>query len=697
MSPSSSSLTLNVIDKNNNSEEEGGGGSATVTTSSSTTVQVTAYESVVGGLGVEDGETEKKSYYKFVEDENCLVKKYNEKLDNLVPDYHLTALHQLYIPHINGNWNEFPDLKILESRATDKSTAKAVKRGLKRRRRTSSSTSEEEGAKSSSSHDLIKCLERLQSEEVTDVHSMVPSVNPFFYFCRPAYQEPKKNPLEIGRLVPLRVDYMPFVVPPKDPPPEPVPPAKPPPIAFNPELEKNFNVELQEGVNGEVYDRKEMVKFLEATVRQRVPKFQLANFFYKRTWPEYHNHHQNNSSVDVLNSLYLNRVIEFKRKVRRKRKRRDSVEEESVQEEDFENDLDEFTRFLKKKRSTSHQTTSLRRFFCLNDDNLSETRLQQDSSIWVMDSMLLNLLGTDNSVTRLVPPLLKLDSYFDWPKLKWNFLLDFYRDFYDSIKKGQKKNLRSSAYNNRNLINNNIIKAVPSHGEDMMDEEEDDDEEVEEEDEDSEFSESDEKTVQIIHENNFRLPSFNQLTEENFIGIRQRGLGGVAAEGSRVSVAGAELGGAKVKFDIESFQQRDFVKQCIEHWPQLFRNVHFSPEDGVVTIENIEDAPRWRLVAEFKDLLREICRPDGNSDLNDVGSETLPFTNGGIGDYVAIKREPNLDEEGEKENAHGTTEATAADQTTDLECYLFKEWHETVQLKSYNDELLTILPYVVID
>lgn len=29
--------------------------------------------------------------------------------------------------------------------------------------------------------------------------------------------------------------------------------------------------------------------------------------------------------------------------------------------------------------------------------------------------------------------------------------------------------------------------------------------------------------------------------------------------------------------------------------------------------------------------------------------------------------------------------------------YKFKEWYEVVHVKSYNDELLTILPYVVID
>lgn len=29
--------------------------------------------------------------------------------------------------------------------------------------------------------------------------------------------------------------------------------------------------------------------------------------------------------------------------------------------------------------------------------------------------------------------------------------------------------------------------------------------------------------------------------------------------------------------------------------------------------------------------------------------------------------------------------------------YKFKEWYEVVRVKSYNDELLTILPYVVID
>lgn len=54
---------------------------------------------------------------------------------------------------------------------------------------------------------------------------------------------------------------------------------------------------------------------------------------------------------------------------------------------------------------------------------------------------------------------------------------------------------------------------------------------------------------------------------------------------------------------------------------------------------------------------------------------------------VEIKKEP-------EESLNGQQKSSSNDETRDIE---FREWHQVMNVRSCNDEILTILPYVVID
>lgn len=83
-----------------------------------------------------------------------------------------------------------------------------------------------------------------------------------------------------------------------------------------------------------------------------------------------------------------------------------------------------------------------------------------------------------------------------------------------------------------------------------------------------------------------------------------------------------------------------------------------------------------------------------HNDLNQIGIATTPQSS----DYDDDKTAEQLPLENNEQLAsfnNISNENSSGVRTTDgLE---FKEWHEVVRVKSYNDELLTILPYVVID
>lgn len=686
---------------------------------------------------------EKKTYYKMVEDPQCRVKRRQDELVHLNEDYHLPALHQLYIPQVNGNWSEFSDLAILRTqRAREEASAKRQTAGglpRKRVRRSSSnSSSEEEGDDdeaedyegavkttnkvTTDSDSLLKCLERLQAEERANVEAVVPLANPFFYFLKPGESTAATLPAThpgAPRHVPLRVDYGLVVVPPKEPPPPtteeggvppPPPPAVPPPFEFNHEMARELGIDIREGHNQEVYDAAEIKQFLLATLKQRLPKFQMANLFYKRSWPGQEDRCQTDVSLELLNSLYLNRVLEFKRKCRRKKRRKEDNREQGLaaggssmiehadqqkeadeEEEDVEErDVNQFRLFLESKANESGLTRNgpqnWRRFFYVNDDRLFGQqpsilqRLEASDPLLVADrARCWWFPAASHSSLPISPPLARecMPTYLNWAKFKWNFLLDYYQE--QALADEWHDVLGCESYGSRGVGSYESRPRVV-------------------------------ETSMAIHENNFRLPSFNQLTEENLLGLRigRRRRCSETAENAPV--------GAKVKFIVESFRERDFISVCMEKWPQLFENVSFNYEDGLLVIRNVQTPERWQFVAEFKELLREVTRlgvaaeyeTNDSEQLLDERTEYEEQQRNGYASWSGtrvVKVEPagsdndnaegNQKDEQQQQQFEGEGDQSRGGEGQEL-C-LFKEWHESVQVKSYNDELLTILPYVVFD
>lgn len=828
-----------AIDKNNNSEEEGGGANSRderfprqqqiqqlpnhPTPSQMDRLQphhhqqqppphpssVPVVISAPGGatLGGGDNEAgleeeeEPRIYYKFVDEgPGCPVKRRKDDLIRLNADYHLAALHQLYVPNVNGNWGTFPDLAILQHtqpdhiKALKASTRRALKQqqqkqklSRKRKRSSSDDSSEEdeddddddEGVYNSTSvncssggsggggrdnSELIACWERMQEQDTDRVESVVPLVNPFFYFLKQsisatddvakAEQQQPENLLanmagRLPRYVPLRTDFGMVVVPPEMPAPgEEVEGWKPPPTAiqFNRELAKELGIErVCEGVKGDVYEPVELSQFLEAMLRQRLPKFQQANLFYKRSWPGAEDR-SNNLSLELLNSLYLNRVLEFRRMRRRRRRRRlvmvgsdatqqqhrkrrrksgedgeedtdeqgmmSDGEEELVEEEEEEvevADVHVFDGFLEMQtmafRSSSNTTnsseveerkngntggglssgivakSSARRLFYVNDERLfghqpsilDEMSVESDPLPLLDDWDLFRVRWQSMEFLAPVLSATARTLYASWPRMRWNFLLDYFK-----------------------AREQNAVMGSGGGGGEAVDIEDDDEEGGE---------------VVRIHENNFRLPSFNRLTEENLLGIRQRRgrvrriVGEEDEDGEDEEVRASGLAG-KIKCQVESYRERDFVQVCMAQWPQLFEGVSFDYDKGQLTMRHEDVDTRWRFMGEFRELLKEVTRLGVAGEEDDEEEEEReeeedvshnPFKNGFATTLIKKEKAAAAVVEDSDGGGCGRGVAAALRPVDEPHVELFKEWHESVQVQSYNDELLTILPYVVID
>lgn len=155
---------------------------------------------------------------------------------------------------------------------------------------------------------------------------------------------------------------------------------------------------------------------------------------------------------------------------------------------------------------------------------------------------------------------------------------------------------------------------------------------------------------------------------------------------------------SKVTLQVESYRERDFVQVCMDKWPQLFEGMSFDYEEGVLGMRHEDLDTRWRFMGEFKELLKEVTRLGvAGEEEDDVdGDEDGQRVKNGFnssGTTVRVKREVGSSD-GEEDVEVDALKLRPVDEP---HVELFKEWHESVQVQSYNDELLTILPYVVID
>lgn len=667
-------------------------------------------------------EEEERVFYKIVEEPGCPVKRRKVDLLRLNADYHLAALHQLYVPGVNGNWSAFSDLGVLRGTTDEKHEGSSLKR---KRRRSSSESSDEDvnqqrqvyrsSKGSADNSSLIECLGRLQDSETLNVNAVVPLVNPFFHFLKAEPGTTTSSSQGTGnalvnmagmlpRHVPLRTDFGIVVIPPVQPPPTEEgqvatnPPPTDLPIQFNRELAKELDIEgICEGVKGDVYEPKELEKFLEAMLRLRLPKFQMANLFYKRSWPGAEDR-ENNLSLELLNSLYLNRVLEFRRRRRRhattmthrKRRRKgdeeddegaSGAEEEEEMNEDgtvevadvhvFDGFLEMQTMALRNREQEQQQqgrnnpvaVQSARRLFYVNDDRLFGHQpsildeVIEGDQLPVLDDW--DLFRVRFQSLEFLPPVLSATArilYASWPRMRWNFLLDYFKD--------------------RQCMG---VAAL---------------EDVDEDDEEG-------GEVVRIHENNFRLPSFNHLTEENLLGIRQRR--GRKGQGDEDLLDEPSMLPTEVKCEVESFREREFVRVCMAKWPELFEGLSFDYDQGVMVMRHADVDRRWRFMMEFRDLLKEVTRLGVAAEEEDEEEEEAAtalgrMTTGRNGTTRPINK--HSDDELDDDDGNETDGGGGASKLRPVDApqvELFKEWHESVQVQSYNDELLTILPYVVID
>lgn len=85
---------------------------------------------------------------------------------------------------------------------------------------------------------------------------------------------------------------------------------------------------------------------------------------------------------------------------------------------------------------------------------------------------------------------------------------------------------------------------------------------------------------------------------------------------------------------------------------------------------------------------------DDDSPLSIPPEPPLPEEEQLLDGDVKIKKEPEDAEMSSNDPTDKTTGLTTTEKGGDIE---FREWHEVMNVRSYNDEILTILPYVVID
>lgn len=158
---------------------------------------------------------------------------------------------------------------------------------------------------------------------------------------------------------------------------------------------------------------------------------------------------------------------------------------------------------------------------------------------------------------------------------------------------------------------------------------------------------------------------------------------------------------SKVTLQVESYRERDFVQVCMDKWPQLFEGMSFDYEEGVLSMRHEDLDTRWRFMGEFKELLKEVTRlgvagEEEEEDVEEDGQRGKNGFNSSGTTTVRVKREMGSgSSDGEEEDVG--VDGLKLRPVDEPHVELFKEWHESVQVQSYNDELLTILPYVVID
>ena len=105
-----------------------------------------------------------------------------------------------------------------------------------------------------------------------------------------------------------------------------------------------------------------------------------------------------------------------------------------------------------------------------------------------------------------------------------------------------------------------------------------------------------------------------------------------------------------------------------------------SLDDPVAQIQLLEEVDSKALTEPNAEIKTE-KNADGENEMakdDELAYKFLPFEDNGL--LPSFNNLPQLSETG-----------------VDEESCKFKEWYEVVRVKSYNDELLTILPYVVID